>query len=33
LLKAAKLLAMTGYDFLAQEDLRERVKEAFGKRE
>ena len=33
LLKAAKLLAMTGYDFLAQAALREKVKEAFGKKE
>ncbi|MDO8955914.1 MAG: hypothetical protein Q7W38_03605 [Deltaproteobacteria bacterium] len=33
LIKAAKLLAMTGYDFLTSAELRERVKEAFGQKE
>ncbi len=33
LLKAAKLLAMTGYDFLTSAELRERVKEAFKQKE
>ena len=32
-LKAAKFLAMTGYDYLTSADLRERVREAFQKRE
>jgi hypothetical protein len=33
LLKAARFLAMTGYDFLASAELREKVKEAFQKTE
>jgi amidohydrolase len=33
LLKAAKFLAMTAYDFLASEELREKVKEAFHQKE
>ncbi|MCX5918129.1 MAG: M20 family metallopeptidase [Deltaproteobacteria bacterium] len=33
LLKAAKFLAMTGYDYLTSAELRERVREAFQKRE
>ena len=33
LLKAAKFLAMTGYDFLASAELREKVKEAFNQKE
>jgi hypothetical protein len=33
LLNAAKLLAMTGYDFLTSAELREKVREAFEKKE
>jgi amidohydrolase len=33
LLKAAKFLAMTAYDFLASAELREKVKEAFNQKE
>ncbi len=33
LLKAAKFLAMTGYDFLASSELREKVKESFREQE
>jgi amidohydrolase len=33
LLKAAKFLAMTAYDFLASAELREKVKEAFNRKE
>jgi amidohydrolase len=33
LLKAAKFLAMTGYDFLASAELREKVKESFNQKE
>ncbi len=33
LLQAAKLLAMTGYDFLTSAELREKVKEAFKEKE
>jgi len=33
LLKAAKFLAMTGYDYLTSADLRERVREAFEQKE
>jgi amidohydrolase len=33
LLKAAKFLAMTGYDFLASVELREKVRETFHKKE
>ncbi|MBU1208312.1 MAG: hypothetical protein KKH04_15510 [Proteobacteria bacterium] len=33
LLKAAKLLAMTGYDYLTSAELREKVRETFQKKE
>jgi hypothetical protein len=33
LVKAAKLLAMTAYDFLTSKDLREKIRRDFEKRE